>query len=340
MRKERDAGFDNMKAALIFLVVFGHLIEPLTGNRKVFLLYEFIYTFHMPVFVFITGYFARPGGRHTRHILRFTALYLVFQTLYLLFDAAVLQGVRPDGGIFQYATPYWILWYVMALVGWYLWLPVLSLASSRRRQFAAVAVCAAIALLAGLDNSIGYPFSVSRFLTFLPFFAAGHYFSRAGPPTGRRRWVTAAVSLPAALALSALTLSRPSVQANAGVLYGSSSYLATGSVPWDRLLLLLAGAAWTAVFLSLTPRRKIPLITAVGRHTLWVFLLHGFLVKYIVKRGFFPGGTPRDQVIVMAVMAAAISLATGLLLPAAAGGLRQLAAAVRRRAAPTGDSDG
>ncbi|MDA3100191.1 acyltransferase family protein, partial [Staphylococcus pseudintermedius] len=62
--KKRDAFFDNARAILIFLVVFGHLIQPYTdAHPTVYALYLLIYSFHMPAFLFISGYFAKNVGR-------------------------------------------------------------------------------------------------------------------------------------------------------------------------------------------------------------------------------------------------------------------------------------
>lgn len=44
---ERDKRIDVLRAWGIFLVIAGHLGSPFSG---------FIYTFHMPLFFFITGY--------------------------------------------------------------------------------------------------------------------------------------------------------------------------------------------------------------------------------------------------------------------------------------------
>ena len=52
---ERNYRIDNIRFILIFLVVFGHLLGIMTGS-KADLLYRFIYSFHMPVFIFITGH--------------------------------------------------------------------------------------------------------------------------------------------------------------------------------------------------------------------------------------------------------------------------------------------
>src|SRR5690606_41893719 len=57
---ERNAYFDNAKLLLIFLVVFGHAIQPFTSkNRIIDALYIWIYTFHMPAFIFLAGFFVK-----------------------------------------------------------------------------------------------------------------------------------------------------------------------------------------------------------------------------------------------------------------------------------------
>ena len=57
--RERDYLFDNIKFFLIFLVVFAHLLEPKLGDSTVKAAYNVIYSFHMPVFIFVMGYFAK-----------------------------------------------------------------------------------------------------------------------------------------------------------------------------------------------------------------------------------------------------------------------------------------
>ena len=88
---QRDARFDNLKGILIFLVVFGHLLE-LVGGPAAAWLYRLIYSFHMPAFVFCSGWFAQFDA--ARFFRRLLYPYLLYQTLYLLFDRLVLHG-RP-----------------------------------------------------------------------------------------------------------------------------------------------------------------------------------------------------------------------------------------------------
>lgn len=58
MQKSRDASFDFIKGILAFLVVWGHVIQYLQGSYQFNPIYIWIYSFHMPLFIFISGYFA------------------------------------------------------------------------------------------------------------------------------------------------------------------------------------------------------------------------------------------------------------------------------------------
>ncbi|MGG3906453.1 acyltransferase family protein [Geobacillus stearothermophilus] len=63
--KERDYYFDNAKCALMLLVVFGHFLRPyIDGVLWVHSLYTWIFFFHMPAFIFISGYFAKKFYEH------------------------------------------------------------------------------------------------------------------------------------------------------------------------------------------------------------------------------------------------------------------------------------
>ena len=78
MEKIRMWKLDNIKAILIFLVVLGHLFE-LRNQGFINFLVILIYFFHMPAFVFCSGYFSKP--RNKKAIVKFLLLYLVIQTL-------------------------------------------------------------------------------------------------------------------------------------------------------------------------------------------------------------------------------------------------------------------
>ena len=82
--KEREHSFDNAKAILIFMVVFGHLIEPLVllDNRIKFI-YMIIYSIHMPTFIFISGYFCKENSNRLKKSVNLFLIYFIFQIIYI-----------------------------------------------------------------------------------------------------------------------------------------------------------------------------------------------------------------------------------------------------------------
>ncbi|EAE0774479.1 acyltransferase, partial [Listeria monocytogenes] len=80
-QSQRTAYFDNAKFLLMILVVFSHLLQPFIGDQKFYHdLYYFIFTFHMPAFVFLAGYFAKPltKGHKLRELMKKFLLPYVF----------------------------------------------------------------------------------------------------------------------------------------------------------------------------------------------------------------------------------------------------------------------
>lgn len=49
----------HLKGVLILLVVIGHFLLPMEQTRLVWCLFYLIYLFHMPMFIMISGYFAK-----------------------------------------------------------------------------------------------------------------------------------------------------------------------------------------------------------------------------------------------------------------------------------------
>src|SRR5699024_12235808 len=83
---KRNAYFDNAKLLLIFLVVFGHATQPfISESNSISTLYTWIYTFHMPAFIFLAGFFAKGSGtfEYIGNLAKKLLIpYLIFQTLY------------------------------------------------------------------------------------------------------------------------------------------------------------------------------------------------------------------------------------------------------------------
>ena len=62
--RKRVALYDNLKGILIVLVVFGHMMHPVHNtNQALSTCFDLIYLFHMPLFVFLSGLFAKGAYR-------------------------------------------------------------------------------------------------------------------------------------------------------------------------------------------------------------------------------------------------------------------------------------
>lgn len=280
--KSRDDIFDNIKALLIFLVVFGHLIEPmLLGKIKV--LYIGIYLFHMPLFVFCSGYFAKFDPK--RVLTRLIYPYFMFQLLYCLFDRYVLGGEA----VLQFSTPYWIMWYMLAMIVWTCTAPLLEQAK-RKWQMAVIILAAfAIGLAAGFADTIGYYLSLSRIISFFPFFVLGFYLRKMGSLAAQRsflsKWRVRGLLLLFVLAIMAWSfMVYPNF--NPAWLYGSYPYAALAYSWTNRLTFYVFAMVISLLLIAVLPGKP-TLFSAIGRYSIYIYLLHGFFIKLYVKFGLY-----------------------------------------------------
>ena len=289
---ERNYRMDNLKCLLIFAVVFGHMLELFMGKNDSFkVIYLVIYSFHMPLFAFISGVFARFSPEKIRNHLIYP--YVVFQILYLLFANSVLEKEAEV----QFTTPYWLLWYLFASIAWNLLLPLVQGSGFTWKKKAAVLSAAFLAgILIGFDNKAGYYLSFSRIVEFFPYFLLGVYYRewsdkrKTGerlPAFGRAGRPVLVLLLGAVLCLLILVITEHVDEIKYAWLYGSVSY-ETGHYSWHfRLLAIGAALLWLAFFLGSIPEKRLPLLSHIGANTMPVYLLHGFLIKLMSKTRLF-----------------------------------------------------
>lgn len=295
MNKHRDLSMDNIRAVLIFLVVLGHTLEigpEFEGKQKWYLS---IYFFHIAAFLFVSGWFSRfrPG----RTVWCVIWPYVLFQSAYILFDCAHYGWSLPV----QYTTPYWLMWYLMALAFLQLLIPVYDRATVWGRG---LVLCAsiALALCAGYWDGIGYELTLSRFFAFQPWFVLGLYCSGRRHP-GKWGYLWGIGGLVLALYCGQSLLSQ---KVTPLMLYCTYPYSVLQDGPGIRgLVMLTALGAVGALMGLLRPLldRKIPLLTAVGQNTLSVYLLHGFAMRLIAKfLPGFPGSLPASILTALALV--------------------------------------
>ena len=270
--------FDNLKALLIFLVVFGHALE-LAFFRNVSILYIFLYLFHMPLFVFCSGYLASYNPK--KILTKLILVYIVFQFLYVLFAQVVLGH---SGSLLQFTTPFWIMWYFLALTVWMLHVPLLDAMTNTKRNMV-LTICGSIVLgiVSGFDNSLGYFMSLARILYFLPFFVIGFCVKKAVDAqtlqrVTRKWYVVCITGVLSALIFAFLFFRRQVIDVR--WLWGAFSYEGLGYTGYSalvRIALYLAAFVISLFVLSIVPRRKM-FFSYIGQRTLPIFVFHGFVI--------------------------------------------------------------
>lgn len=296
-RTNRNPQYDTMRFLLILLVVFGHEME-LFLSGKVAYLYKIIYTFHMPAFMFLTGKFAKFDKKR---ILKHLCLpYFVFQPIYLCFAAVVLSDTEI---IIQFTIPYWILWYLLAIIFCYMLIPLLPKKESKW-AVAAIFVSILVSILVGYETTVGYYLTLSRFFVFLPFFLYGYYQDRIMQLT--KEWINLKLSMQIILSLSVVLIGEYIIiRGNIpnSLLYGSYGYAACGCSPMARVIVLITAFSWIHLLLSILPNTQIPVVSALGKNTMPIFILHAFVIRLLELNNFF-----HYKQIVNLVLAAIISV--------------------------------
>lgn len=166
---KRVAKWDNIKFILIVCVVLGHFLSRYSGDyinarRLIF----FIYTFHMPAFVFLSGLFANRTIHEKRYdkIFSFLLMFLVAKTALFL-----IQFVRGAGTEFSYFEMNDVSWYAFAIFIFYLLTVFLQQFDWKYLMIGTVL----FSCISGYATDIDTFLSLSRIITYYPFFLMGIY---------------------------------------------------------------------------------------------------------------------------------------------------------------------
>ncbi|MFD7918247.1 acyltransferase family protein [Streptomyces sp. NPDC059740] len=307
VKKERDAFFDNAKYLAIVLVAMAHCWEPLTdGSRTAEALYMTVYTFHMPAFIVISGFFSRSfdmrRDRLQRLVTGVAVPYVVFEVLYSLFKR---WADNDPGQPISLLDPWFLTWFLVALFIWRLTTPLWKMVRWP------VPLALAVALLASTSD-LGTTLDMQRVLQFLPFFVIGLVMKPEHFRLVQRTWVRVA-SIPVFAA--ALVLAYWAAPRMTSVWFYHRDSAEQLGVPWwvavvMNLALFGCSLVLTACFYAWVPRRRM-WFTVLGAGTLYGYLLHGFLAKGSRFWGWFDNDwthTPWGQVAVSVVAAGIVTV--------------------------------
>jgi fucose 4-O-acetylase-like acetyltransferase len=280
MTGARDPWFDNAKMALVTLVVVGHSWTLLPNNAVTDHFYDFLYAWHVPAFVLVTGYLSR---RFSYTKVRMWQLFRTVMVPYVVFESAlalfrVYVGGEQLADLFR--DPHWPMWYLAALFLWRLMTPIL------RPLPAGLLVAVGVSLVAGMYA--GDTLDIARVLGLLPFFVMGLQATPERLEQLRRRPAQVA-AVGVFVAIWILT-TWTDVWGSTEWLYYRSRYDEMGfaddlNALLTRALVLVMGTLGAWAFLALVPRVD-GWFARMGAWSLVVYLFHGFFVKGAEYAGY------------------------------------------------------
>jgi len=292
---KRDFRFDNAKFFLIFLVVLGHMADAYcsyySGMRCVFL---YIYTFHMPAFLFISGLFSKHTVNKSyldwKRLLPYPILGVLLNffrnfSLYLFDHEKTFHIMKQDS----------VSWFLWVLFVFYILTYLLK--SFPKKNVLILSLV--FALLAGYDTQIGTQFALSRILVFYPFFYLGYAFKRknlnrildnkALKVTSFFWLIAYGVILFLTIDIGAYRMRKFFTGQNSYKTIFGENFFADwhlfAAAPVFRLITMLLTFATMIAFLALVPKRRLFAISTAGRRTLAVYFWHLPIVTVIINVG-------------------------------------------------------
>ncbi|MFF4779132.1 acyltransferase family protein [Microtetraspora fusca] len=306
--KRRDPYLDNVKFLLIALVVTSHAIRPTVGADANRALYIFMFSFHMPLFVMISGYLSKnfwnSNAKTNKLVDTFLVPYVIVQ-----FGYAALRVAFGHKWSVSILDPYWLNWYLIALLFWRLSTPVWK--RMRYPLLTALVVC----LISGLSQLSG-DFSIDRVFGLLPFFAMGLVLKPEHFDLLQRTWVKIVGGVTLLVWAVAVYILAPRLKL--GLWYFNASYHDLHMTWWYGMgfrLVFLAGVTVICFsVMALVPRRQM-WFSELGTRTLYAYLLHGVPVMIGKEMGWLKVSWLEGPLGVLAVLTGSFVLATILCLP-------------------------
>lgn len=281
----RQYHFDNIKCILILLVVTGHFVDRCINMSYTYkALFCFIYTFHMPAFLFISGLFSKRTLNKEQFpslkIYELFCLYILAKLTIWLTKVLYYQSYK-----FSLFVEPELPWFFVALGFCY----VVTWCIKRYNLRSFLCLSILLGCLCGYDNNIGDFLVLSRSIILFPFFLCGYMLdpeTATKSLSGNRCKILAVFLAAAAFYI---------IYRNAELLYqyrsffkGNGSFMDMGivlSYGWIfRILWYAFAAAMIAVTISLVPSGK-TVLTRFGQRTRSIMIFHIPVKEFFFRFG-------------------------------------------------------
>lgn len=302
-QKPRDYLFDNYKALLIFLVVAGHFIGPSAkDNSFLYALKWIIVSFHMPAFIFVSGYFSKRTPSFRSLVQKLAIPYIVYEAIYYVLYTFVLHKETT----LALLRPKFTLWYLMTLFFWRIVTPYVKKLPVR----VYLPLTVAAGLLIGCSGMPDNFLSIPRMLVFYPFFLAGTLLERdqlTKLRTKKGQRIAAAVLLAVSVLIVVAGLGS---KLSMTVFFGryNYAYLKQEMIPGMlvRLICYAVSFAMTLTLLLVLPEKRL-CFSYIGTRTMAVYLFHGLLFKTLEHFGLLSFGDTIPGTIALLALCAAVT---------------------------------
>lgn len=286
---KRNYLFDNLKGFLIICVIIGNSIEyanPSCIDLHYFLLT--LYTFHMPLFAFISGYFSEKSKRSTQEkVINILKIYVGAQIFYFILNRYIFGESSFKLKLF---SPSWTMWYFISLMSWYI---ISDFIKDKKKWFIFSIIAS---LLIGLDSSVDGHVSISRTFFFLPIFIAGMSFSNGKlEKLQKNRFTLGILSI---LILIILYILKDSTPLELFFEYDKyTSFFDSAYYPAAMRIFHYIGAFTIGAFIiSIAPKTK-TYLSKIGEFSIVMYLSHAAVIKLLYKTALIKYNTTLEVLI-------------------------------------------
>lgn len=277
---ERNYKYDNMKFFLILCVVIGHLVtQHFSKELYPSMMYGWIYLFHMPAFIFISGLFSKKivDNKCYDRIVPYVILYIMMESFTFFADKLRGKGTSSLNFLSEDGVP----WFALALLWWYL--VTILVRKVHPLYILFVSVC--LAVIAGYTTEIGPFLALRRTVIFYPFFYVGYILPVDKLALVYKNIYVRIFSVICILGSLALAFFGTDFLLNWIPLFRGRylfSEIETGlpiiTGPLWRIAMYMISFLLTIAILTVIPGIKIPVISRVGSKTLSIYFFHvGFM---------------------------------------------------------------
>lgn len=269
--KKREYEFDNLKALLIILVVFGHISEYLHLKGVFLNINCVLYVFHMPLFIFISGYFSKNSSKlEEKTVKNMLIPFFIFNTIYIFMDEKIVDK--------NILTPVYAYWYLLSLFFWRLFVKAIN-------KFKIPVILLLLAsLYIGIIEEPNRFLSISRTIAFFPYYILGYNMDEVH--IEKIKGISKKITIPILIILFVIVFNLPNLEDKIELFKCAQSFQKTGVSKFEgikvRIFQFVISMLISICLINLIPKNK-NWMSNIGRKTITIYVLSPFIQFGLTK---------------------------------------------------------